>query len=342
MATLGQLEEQVRALAAQVAEAAVAARTAEAQSRAAEAVASETQEIAAGHQNSHQGGKDTLIYASASDLADVAAAAAAGDNSDVKIPRAGHVHAHGTGYLPNAHHDRSHDHSNASDGTTIQPVLWKLDALEELTISSGDIALTGNNHTIDTEGDASNDQLEGISGDVANGIYRLSAANTARTVWFASSGSVIVTGDGRAVALDDDSKQLWCWSKAGQLTEIARNFPLAETLRIPVIGPEASDEVPFRFPRAKRLVSAVGVINGGTSVDNVDILTATNRSDAGTSLLSSSTQDITSTTTGTTLTLATDPNIAADAWNWVTWAGVTGTVVDVTFVLTFIDGNYTA
>lgn len=45
-------------------------------------------------------------WAGTSDLADIAAAEAAG--SVAKWPYADHVHAHGSGYLPNAHHNQSH------------------------------------------------------------------------------------------------------------------------------------------------------------------------------------------------------------------------------------------
>lgn len=53
-----------------------------------------------------------IDYASTTELADVAVAEVAGTSP--KIPRGDHVHAHGSGYLPDAHHAQSHgaaDHS---------------------------------------------------------------------------------------------------------------------------------------------------------------------------------------------------------------------------------------
>ena len=50
---------------------------------------------------------------------DVAAAEA--DGTATKSARSDHVHAHGSGYSPDAHHARSHDHSQAADGDTVTP-----------------------------------------------------------------------------------------------------------------------------------------------------------------------------------------------------------------------------
>lgn len=56
-----------------------------------------------------------IDYAGTADLADVAAAESAG--AAVTVPRGDHVHAHGSGYLPNAHHNQAHaaaDHNAAA------------------------------------------------------------------------------------------------------------------------------------------------------------------------------------------------------------------------------------
>ena len=50
---------------------------------------------------------------------DVAAAEA--DGTATTPARSDHVHAHGSGYSPDAHHSRSHDHSQAADGDTLTP-----------------------------------------------------------------------------------------------------------------------------------------------------------------------------------------------------------------------------
>ena len=50
---------------------------------------------------------------------DVAAAEA--DGTATTPARSDHGHAHGSGYSPDAHHARSHDHSQAADGDTVTP-----------------------------------------------------------------------------------------------------------------------------------------------------------------------------------------------------------------------------
>ena len=50
---------------------------------------------------------------------DVAAAEA--DGTATTSARSDHGHAHGSGYSPDAHHARSHDHSQAADGNTLTP-----------------------------------------------------------------------------------------------------------------------------------------------------------------------------------------------------------------------------
>lgn len=74
-----------------------------------------------------------LDYGTTTELADVAAAEGAGTSA--KVARGDHVHAHGSGYLPDAHHARSHDHSNASDGTALVP--------ESVEITGGPFSLRG-------------------------------------------------------------------------------------------------------------------------------------------------------------------------------------------------------
>ena len=52
----------------------------------------------------------------------------------------------------------------------------------ELTISGGTVALTQSHHTIDTEGDASTDNLDTITGGTLGQILIIRAANYTRTV----------------------------------------------------------------------------------------------------------------------------------------------------------------
>src|SRR5207247_1220971 len=53
-------------------------------------------------------GGGSLTYSSATPAA-VAAAGSAGSGTD-GAPHSAHVHPHGSGYLPDAHHDKSHVH----------------------------------------------------------------------------------------------------------------------------------------------------------------------------------------------------------------------------------------
>ncbi len=48
-------------------------------------------------------------------------AVAESDGTATTPARSDHGHAHGSGYSPDAHHGRSHDHSAAGDGTTLTP-----------------------------------------------------------------------------------------------------------------------------------------------------------------------------------------------------------------------------
>lgn len=58
-----------------------------------------------------------LDYGGTAELADVAATEAAGTSN--KVPRADHVHAHGSGYLPDAHHAQVHAHDGADGSGTV-------------------------------------------------------------------------------------------------------------------------------------------------------------------------------------------------------------------------------
>lgn len=57
-----------------------------------------------------------------------------------------------------------------------------LNAPTELTIDTGEVTATQSVHTIDTESDASSDNLDTISGGVANQLYLIKPASAARTV----------------------------------------------------------------------------------------------------------------------------------------------------------------
>lgn len=66
----------------------------------------------------------------------------------------------------------------------------------ELTIATGEITITQSNHTIDTESDASSDDLDTIHGGVEGDLLYLRATSGARTVVVKSgTGNIFMGGD---------------------------------------------------------------------------------------------------------------------------------------------------
>lgn len=94
------------------------------------------------------------------------------------------------------------DNLTLKDGSIIYP------AATELTIASGAITVTQGIHSIDTEGDASTDDLVTISGVAARQRVILYAANNARTVVLKHGSGNIFTYNGEDVTLDDDNKRI--------------------------------------------------------------------------------------------------------------------------------------
>jgi len=82
------------------------------------------------------------------------------------------------------------------------------DAATELTISSGAITITQTLHTVDTEGDASTDDLDTINGGTAGDVLYLRAADGSRTVVLKHGTGNIVTSDGNDYSLDDANKEV--------------------------------------------------------------------------------------------------------------------------------------
>lgn len=85
-----------------------------------------------------------------------------------------------------------------NDGTDIiilnpeKPTLIKTSSGGELTIATGEITVTNTRHTIDTESDASSDDLDTINGGIGGQLLTLSIADDARDV-------VIKSGTGNIV-----------------------------------------------------------------------------------------------------------------------------------------------
>lgn len=72
----------------------------------------------------------------------------------------------------------------------------------ELTISSGAITVTGANHTVDTEGDASTDDLDTINGGSDGQELILTIENSARNVVITDAGNISLPS-GIDIVLDD-------------------------------------------------------------------------------------------------------------------------------------------
>jgi len=80
------------------------------------------------------------------------------------------------------------------------------DAATELTISGGAITVSQTFHTVDTESDASTDDLNTINGSGVSDVIYLRAANAAHTVVIKHGADNIVTPDGNDYELDDANK----------------------------------------------------------------------------------------------------------------------------------------
>lgn len=98
----------------------------------------------------------------------------------------------------------SRDNSFTGDNT-FSGLTSFLDA-GELTISSGVITLTGTYHRVDTEADASSDDLDTINTGSDGLIVVLRAENTARTVVIRDGTGNIETADGNDIFLDNTEK----------------------------------------------------------------------------------------------------------------------------------------
>lgn len=82
-------------------------------------------------------------------------------------------------------------------------------ASTELTIASGAVSAGAKTfYTIDTEADASSDDLDTISGGTAGELLVIRANNAGRTVVVTTAGN-IVTPDAASVTLDETYKMLW-------------------------------------------------------------------------------------------------------------------------------------
>lgn len=99
----------------------------------------------------------------------------------------------------------------------------------ELTIASGSITPTGQNHTVDTEGDAASDNLATIvTTNIPDfGFLTLRAANAARTVVIDDAAGNIYTNDSADFSLDDDEKSITLQRRGASFYEVSRSVSSA-------------------------------------------------------------------------------------------------------------------
>lgn len=83
-----------------------------------------------------------------------------------------------------------------------------MNAPTELTISSGAVTVTQLVHTVDTESDASSDDLDTLTFSGSSGIVYIAAANAARTVVVKHGTGNILLGGAADISLDDGNKAL--------------------------------------------------------------------------------------------------------------------------------------
>lgn len=94
-------------------------------------------------------------------------------------------------------------------------------ASPELTIASGVITATTTVHDVDTEGDASSDELNTINGGSPGRILIISAANSSRTVVVKDAvDNILLEGD---FSMDNTSDQLMLIYKASFWREVSRS-----------------------------------------------------------------------------------------------------------------------
>lgn len=97
----------------------------------------------------------------------------------------------------------------------------KFDDATELTIDTGEVTVTQSNHTIDTEADASSDNLDTISGSVANTLYLIKPASAARTVVIRHAQDNIYCPHGKNISLAEATDWALLVSDGTDLTVLA-------------------------------------------------------------------------------------------------------------------------
>lgn len=100
----------------------------------------------------------------------------------------------------------------------------RVDTISELTISSGEVTITQAFHKIDTESDASTDDLETINGGLDGSLLFLRSANSARTVVVKDmAGNINLAGGDFSLTATNDVLMLMYDGSISRWLEVGRN-----------------------------------------------------------------------------------------------------------------------
>lgn len=132
------------------------------------------------------------------------------DGIGTTVARADHVHAHGSGYLPDAHHARSHDHSNSLDDDTIRPTTINI------PYSGGEIVL----NKVEIDGSGNYERLR-LYWNVNDAVIICESAGTGlpRNLYFeAHRDFILKAGANQSVYLDSGGSWTFRDRDAGDAT----------------------------------------------------------------------------------------------------------------------------
>jgi hypothetical protein len=174
---------------------------------------------------------------------DVAAAEA--DGVATTPARSDHVHAHGSGYLPDAHHARSHDHATAGDGTALAPV--------SLAVSAGPVAFQGDLTPAQITADQNNYNPTGLA---AAYVLRLSSDAT-RTITGLAGGA-----DGRELILVNVGSQNIVLADEHASSTAANRFALDTSL---TLGADTAARLLYDSTSTRWRLTGIGKATGGGS-----------------------------------------------------------------------------
>lgn len=130
----------------------------------------------------------------------------------------------------------------------------------ELTIASGAITITGSNHTIDTEGDASSDDLDTITGGTDGMILTIRIENDAREVVLKDGTGNIETPDSADITLsDDENAATLIYDAALSKWLVTSTFRADPTIASQAQAEAGTDNTTFMTPlRTAQAIAALG------------------------------------------------------------------------------------